>query len=73
MKCVCGYEYMNDYELHRESDWGNDKDARASLEARNGDDPFVLLVGPFTKQDDVRIEHVSIFACPKCKTLRMGE
>ena len=64
MKCVCGYEYMNDYELHRESDWGNDEDALASLEARNGDDPFVLLV---------RIEHVSIFACPKCKTLRIGE
>ena len=73
MKCVCGYEYLNEYEIQRDSEWGNDKAALASIEARNGDDPFISIVGPFTKQDDYRIEQVSILACPKCKTLRIGE
>jgi hypothetical protein len=61
MKCICGYEYKTDY-------YGKEKKI-------TGDEEFIYIIGEFhVKSDDYYHTEirVSLYACPKCKTVILG-
>jgi rubredoxin len=62
MKCLCGYEYKEEFD-------GNE------TVAIKGDAAFVEIDGHFTTRIEYdynpsEIVTVSIYACPRCKTLK---
>jgi len=64
MKCVCSYEHQNG--INDKGDW---------QENLVGDEEFVRIEGSVfrVKTDSYYLEYkdVSLFACPKCGTVRM--
>ncbi len=67
MKCLCGYQYLEDWEIERESDWGANKELAHELKARNGPEEFVRIDGNFTcEKDHGDIKKVRLYACPEC-------
>ena len=65
MKCLCGYEYEEEYQVFENV-------------AIKGDAAFIKIDGHFTttKEHDYNpseMVNVSIYACPRCKTLRTNE
>lgn len=69
MKCVCGYEY--------EDKWNP---AGRNYDILKGDEEFIRVEGSFTiSRNDWchdwchRTVAVSLYACPKCGTIRMEE
>lgn len=64
MKCICGYEH--------ESGMDDDGEYQKNLK---GDEEFIRIVGSTFKKylEFGEYEEVSLFACPKCKTVQMSE
>jgi len=62
MRCVCGYEYKEEYIKMGE------------YKVTIGDEDFIEVIGSFHTQEKAweREERVSIWACPKCKTIRLS-
>lgn len=63
MKCICGYEH--------EEEFDNEDRYYKTI---NGDDKFKEICGTFLIEDDDYYKlkrEVSIYACPKCGTLKI--
>lgn len=62
MKCaVCGYRF-------------NERDENSNDEKliSDGKEPFIKLINTFHRKDDEgSLDEAYLFACPKCKTVRM--
>jgi len=58
MKCVCGYEY--------EESWDN-----GELKKVKGDEEFIQVDCHMTIREDMQDKKVSLYACPKCNTLKI--
>ena len=72
MRCACGYVYREDWEIKRDSDWGNDSELRDELIAINGRHEFIKIEGSFSKRLDYgRLEEVYLYACPVCGAIQM--
>jgi acetone carboxylase gamma subunit len=58
MKCVCGYEYSDDYDENGE-------------QILIGDEEFLIskFELPYNQYEDIKIE--TVFICPKCGTLKV--
>lgn len=66
MKCICGYYYMEDWEIERE-----DEVFQGELRQNNGNEKFIMLTDKMYEHRDYRtIEH-SLWVCPKCGTVRI--
>ena len=65
MKCVCGYEYLTNFNWDKPNH---------PLEVVKGDKEFIEINGHFTRTTDdyyPHLEEVSLFACPKCNNIIM--
>ena len=62
MKCaVCGYR-------HNEPD-ENSKEYKL---VKDGEEPFIKLINTFHRKDsEGSLDEAYLFACPRCKTVRM--
>jgi len=62
MKCaVCGYRF-------NEKDENQESDKLIS----DGNEPFIKLINTFHRRDnDGNLDEAYLFACPRCKTVRM--
>jgi rubredoxin len=62
MKCaVCGYKYHEPEEASKEPKLEND-----------GQEPFIKLINTFhTKDNEGNLDEAYLFACPRCKTVRI--
>lgn len=62
MKCaVCGYRYNEPEGAPGESRLASD-----------GKEPFIKLINTFHRKDlEGNLDEAYLFACPKCKTVRM--
>lgn len=72
MTCICGYTRHEDWEIAYE----NDPELKAKLIAENGEEDFIRVNGNFTcttERDYAPdyIREISVYACPKCGTLRV--
>ena len=62
MKCVCGYE--------QGMDWVEEE----YVEINPHEEEFIRIKGNFTTAKEYdRVEEVSMYACPECKTVQMKE
>lgn len=71
MKCVCGYEHLEDWELENKLEDEPD--------FKNGDEEFIrskqgfpFQINSYNWYDTDGQEMKSIFACPKCGTLKIS-
>ena len=62
VKCaVCGYKY-------NEQDKNSEKEKLVS----DGAEPFIKLINTFHRRDSAgSLDEAYLFACPRCKTVRM--
>jgi hypothetical protein len=62
MKCaVCGYRYNEP-----------DKSSNGEKFISDGDEEFIKLINTFHRRDSQgSLDEAYLFACPKCKTVRM--
>ncbi len=65
MKCICGYEHKEEW----------DSETRKFVRTI-GDDEFIEIIGEFNKEVDSNYGgthkiSVSLYACPKCFTVRI--
>lgn len=58
MKCVCGYEY--------EEDWSS-----GDKQVIKGDEEFIAIDCHVTIRENFQDNKVHLFACPKCKTVQV--
>ena len=73
MKCSCGYQHLEDWEIDRESGWGENKELANELKARNGVEEFIRIDGNFTREDcRGDIKKVCVYACPECGALKIN-
>ena len=69
MKCVCGYYHLEDYEIENEDVVFQDK-----LKENNGKEEFIRLEEKLHSYDTYSFDSkaYSIYACPKCGTLKIS-
>ncbi len=67
MKCaVCNYKY------NEKSDKAKDDKSREDILISDGDEPFIKLINTFHRKDsEGSLDEAYLFACPRCKTVRM--
>lgn len=74
MKCICGYEKKEPYEIRVEQIIRKEKDVEVTIQEESKKESFVQLLGvmrrfsslPGGKEDCV------LWACPKCGTVKLG-
>lgn len=69
MKCICGYYHLEDWKIENEDIVFQDE-----LRKNNGTEKFKEIYGTFLIKgsDYYETKHeISIYACPKCGTLKI--
>lgn len=73
MKCLCGYNYLEDWEIDRELDFCGTEEQRQKLKDKN-EEEFIKIQGHFIYKDtsgwDDRLEEIPLYICPKCGTVK---
>jgi len=64
MKCICGYEYIK-----------TEDKPESKTDQKTGDIPFIRITPKPTHAEILaNIDYIYVqYACPKCKTIRLGD